>query len=161
MTVQLICFQVQLFPRADYTPYAAWRRRSWRSISALPSRLASFGLPPPQLERVSASWRKKDKSLCPCIDYTGLSEITVKNRYPLPLTCSAFDQLQGSKVFTKLDLRNAYHLVRIREGDEWKTAFNTRWPLWIFGHAICTNKCPFCFYISWIYFKELGNPTLA
>lgn len=68
---------------------------------------------------------KKDKSLRPCIDYTGLNDITVKNKYPLPLITSAFDQLQEAKVFTKLDLRNAYHLVRIREGDEWKTAFNT------------------------------------
>ncbi len=68
---------------------------------------------------------KKDKSLRPCIDYTGLNDITVKNRYPLPLISSAFDQLQDAKVFTKLDLRNAYHLVKIREGEEWKTAFNT------------------------------------
>ena len=49
----------------------------------------------------------------------------MKNRYPLPLLSSAFELLQGATVFTKLDLRNAYHLVRIREGDEWKTAFNT------------------------------------
>ena len=68
---------------------------------------------------------KKDGSLRPCIDYRGLNEITVKNRYPLPLLSSAFELLQGSTVFTKLDLRNAYHLVRVREGDEWKTAFNT------------------------------------
>lgn len=61
----------------------------------------------------------------PCIDYRGLNEITVKNRYPLPLMSSAFEILQGAKIFTKLDLRNAYYLVRIREGDEWKTAFNT------------------------------------
>ena len=68
---------------------------------------------------------KKDKTLRPCIDYRGLNEITVKNRYPLPLIASAFELLEGATVFTKLDLRNAYHLVRIREGDEWKTAFNT------------------------------------
>lgn len=69
--------------------------------------------------------QKKDKTLRPCIDYRGLNDITVKNRYPLPLISSAFELLEGATVFTKLDLRNAYHLVRIREGDEWKTAFNT------------------------------------
>ncbi|KAI2662624.1 Retrotransposon-like protein 1 [Labeo rohita] len=68
---------------------------------------------------------KKDGSLQPCIDYRGLNNITVKNTYPLPLISSAFERLQGASVFTKLDLRNAYHLVRIRRGDEWKTAFNT------------------------------------
>ena len=69
---------------------------------------------------------KKNKTLLrPCIDYRGLNNITIKNRYPLPLISFAFELLQGATVFTKLDLRNAYHLVRIREGDEWKTAFNT------------------------------------
>ncbi|XP_041810033.1 uncharacterized protein lrfn4b [Chelmon rostratus] len=68
---------------------------------------------------------KKDKTLRPCIDYRGLNDITIKNRYPLPLMFSAFELLQEATFFTKLDLRNAYHLVRIREGDEWKTAFNT------------------------------------
>ena len=56
---------------------------------------------------------KKDKSLRPCIDYRGLNNITVKNRYPLPLLSSAFEMLQEATVFSKLDLRNAYHLVRI------------------------------------------------
>ncbi len=68
---------------------------------------------------------KKDGGLRPCIDYRGLNRITVKNLYPLPLMTTAFELLQGATIFTKLDLRNAYHLVRIREGDEWKTAFNT------------------------------------
>lgn len=68
---------------------------------------------------------KKDGSLRPCIDYRGLNSITVKNRYPLPLMTTAFEILQGATIFTKLDLRSAYHLVRIRQGDEWKTAFNT------------------------------------
>jgi len=68
---------------------------------------------------------KKDGTLRPCIDYSPLNAITIKNRYPLPLMSSVFNQLQQARVFTKLDLRNAYHLVRIREGDEWKTGFNT------------------------------------
>lgn len=74
---------------------------------------------------VFSLWRKKDKTLRPCIDFRGLNEITIKNRYPLPLISIAFEVLQGATVFIKLDLRNAYHLVCIREGDEWKTAFNT------------------------------------
>ena len=68
---------------------------------------------------------KKDGSLRPCIDYRQLNAITVKNKYPLPLLSSMFEPLTHAKVFTKLDLRNAYHLVGIREGDEWKTGFNT------------------------------------
>ncbi|XP_045555675.1 uncharacterized protein [Salmo salar] len=66
---------------------------------------------------------KKDKTLPTCIDYRRLNDITDKNRYPQQLISSAFEPLQGATVFSKLDLRNAYHLVRIR--DEWKTAFNT------------------------------------
>ncbi|KAL0161239.1 hypothetical protein M9458_044964, partial [Cirrhinus mrigala] len=68
---------------------------------------------------------KMDGSLRPCIDYRGRNNITVKNTYPLLLMSSAFERLQGASIFTKLDLRNAYHLVRIRKGDEWKAAFNT------------------------------------
>lgn len=77
---------------------------------------------------------KKDGSLRPCIDYRGLNDITVKNKYPLPLINSVFGCLQEATVFTKLDLRNAYHLVRIREGDKWKTAFNT--PLGHFEYLV-------------------------
>lgn len=68
---------------------------------------------------------KKDGGLRPCIDYRGLNKITIKNRYPLPLMSSAFEQLRNATIFTKLDLRSAYNLVRMREGDEWKTAFIT------------------------------------
>uniref|UniRef100_A0A3Q3FKI6 Gypsy retrotransposon integrase-like protein 1 n=1 Tax=Kryptolebias marmoratus TaxID=37003 RepID=A0A3Q3FKI6_KRYMA len=77
---------------------------------------------------------KKDKSLRPCIDYRGLNQITIKNKYPLPLIDSVHQQLHAAKIFTKLDLRNAYHLVRIREGDEWKTAFKT--PLGHFEYLV-------------------------
>ena len=68
---------------------------------------------------------KKDGSLRPCIDFRQLNAITIKNKYPLPLLSSMFKPLTHATIFTKLDLRNAYHLVRVREGDEWNTGFNT------------------------------------
>ncbi|KAK3515960.1 hypothetical protein QTP86_004678 [Hemibagrus guttatus] len=68
---------------------------------------------------------KKYGGLCPCINYRGLNAITVRYPYPLPLVPAALEQLRGARFFTKLDLRSAYNLVRIREGDEWKTAFHT------------------------------------
>lgn len=85
----------------------------------------SSGLPPRQAGAGFFFVAKKDKTLRPCIDYRALNAITIRNRYPLPLISSAFELLHNAKVFSRLDLRNAYHLVRIREGDEWKTAFNT------------------------------------
>ncbi len=68
---------------------------------------------------------KKDGGLRPCIDYRALNNITVKFCYPLPLVPAALEHLRGATIFTKLDLRSAYNLIRIREGDEWKTAFVT------------------------------------
>ena len=53
--------------------------------------------------------------------------MTVKNRHLLPLISELLDRLNGSKVFSKIDLKNAYYRIRIREGDEWKTAFRTRY----------------------------------
>ncbi len=69
--------------------------------------------------------KKKYGGLQPCIDYRGLNDITVKFRYPLPLVPSALEQLRQAKYFTNLDLRCAYNLIRIKDGDEWKTAFST------------------------------------
>jgi hypothetical protein len=71
--------------------------------------------------------KKKDGSLRLCVDYRGLNALTIRNRYPLPLIPQLLDQLSQAKIFTKIDLRGAYNLVRIREGDEWKTAFRTRY----------------------------------
>ncbi|KAJ8416815.1 hypothetical protein AAFF_G00326930 [Aldrovandia affinis] len=97
---------------------------------------------------------KKDKSLRPCIDYRNLNAITVKNKYPLPLINSAFEPLQEATIFSKLDLRNAYHLVRIWEGDEWKTAFNT--PLGHFKYLVM----PFGLTNAPAVFQALVNDVL-
>ena len=61
------------------------------------------------------------------MDYRGLNKVTIKNRYPIPLVSEMLDRLSKARVFTKLDLRDAYHRLRIKEGDEWKTAFKTRY----------------------------------
>jgi hypothetical protein len=65
------------------------------------------------------------KGLCPCIVNKGLNKITVLNRYPLPLMNQLRDHVQGTKLYTKIDLINGYNLIRIRTGDEWKTSFRT------------------------------------
>src|SRR5437763_8392420 len=62
-----------------------------------------------------------------CVDYRGLNKITVKNRYPLPLMDEMRDRVYGSKIFTKIDLKAGYNLIKIKEGDEWKTAFRTHY----------------------------------
>jgi hypothetical protein len=71
--------------------------------------------------------KKRDGSLRLCVDYRGLNKVTVKNRYPLPLIGEALDRLGAAFIFTKIDLRSGYNLVRIAKGDEWKTAFRTRY----------------------------------
>ncbi|GJZ19501.1 reverse transcriptase domain-containing protein [Tanacetum coccineum] len=71
--------------------------------------------------------KKKDGSLRMCIDYRELNKLTVKNRYPLPRIDDLFDQLQGSRFFSKIDLRSGYHQLRVHEDDVPKTAFRTRY----------------------------------
>ncbi|GKB96540.1 putative reverse transcriptase domain-containing protein [Tanacetum coccineum] len=62
-----------------------------------------------------------------CIDYWELNKLTIKNRYPLPRIDDLFDQLQGSSVYSKIDLRSGYHQLRVRDKDIPKTAFRTRY----------------------------------
>ncbi|KAK3512021.1 hypothetical protein QTP70_027617 [Hemibagrus guttatus] len=68
---------------------------------------------------------KKDGGLRPCIDYRVLNSQMIKFAYPLPLVSAALEELCGAHIFSKLDLHSAYNLIRIRRGDEWKTAFIT------------------------------------
>ena len=69
--------------------------------------------------------KRKTGDLRLCVDYRGLNAITKKNRYPLPLTKDLIDRVQGCDKFTVIDLKNAFNLIRVKEGDEWKTAFRT------------------------------------
>src|ERR1700712_890313 len=70
---------------------------------------------------------KPDGKVRLCVDYRNLNKLTILNKYPLPLMGELKDRMAGPKIFTKLDFKDGYHLLRIREGDEWKTAFRTRY----------------------------------
>ena len=72
------------------------------------------------------SVKKNDGKLRLCVDYRALNHVTKKDRYPLPLIGEVLDWLQNAKYFTKLDIKDAYHNVRIRKGDEWKTTFTSK-----------------------------------
>jgi hypothetical protein len=85
------------------------------------------------------------------MDYRGLNKVTIKNRYPLLLISGLFDQLGQAKIHTKIDLCGAYNLVRIKEGDEWKTAFRTR-----YGHFEY-NVMPFGLTNAPAIFQHLMN----
>ena len=71
--------------------------------------------------------KKKDGSLRLCIDYRQLNRVTIRNHYPLPRIDELFDQLQGSRVYSKIDLRSGYHQLRVQESDVPKTTFKTRY----------------------------------
>jgi hypothetical protein len=65
-----------------------------------------------------------------CVDYRGLNKVTIANRYPLPIMSKLQDRFRGAKIFTKIDRKNGYNLIRIKPGDEWKTAFKIRYRLY-------------------------------
>lgn len=86
-----------------------------------------------------------------CVDYRGLNEMTVKNRYPLPLITETLARLSSAKVFTKLDIISAFNRLRIKEGDEWKTAFRTRFGLFeylVMPFGLCNGPATFQHYIN-------------
>uniref|UniRef100_A0A670IHI8 Gypsy retrotransposon integrase-like protein 1 n=1 Tax=Podarcis muralis TaxID=64176 RepID=A0A670IHI8_PODMU len=98
--------------------------------------------------------KKKCGELRPCHDYRALNKITVPDRYPLPLISELLERVQGAQVFTKLDLRGAYNLIRIRAGDEWKTAFGTRYGQFeylVMPFGLCNAPAVFQRYINHVF----------
>ena len=70
---------------------------------------------------------KPDGYMRLCMDYGQLNQLTIANKYPLPLITELRDRLAGETIFRKLDLKDGYYLLRIKKGDKWKTAFHTRY----------------------------------
>ncbi|GKD75235.1 putative reverse transcriptase domain-containing protein, partial [Tanacetum coccineum] len=125
-------FQIDLVPGAAPVARAPYRLApsEMKELSEQLQELSDKGFIRPS----SSPWgapvlfvKKKDGSFRMCIDYRELNKLTVKNRYPLPRIDDLFDQLQGSSVYSKIDLRSGYHQLRVREEDIPKTAFRTRY----------------------------------
>ncbi|GJR63852.1 putative reverse transcriptase domain-containing protein [Tanacetum coccineum] len=125
-------FQIDLVPGAAPVARAPYRLApaELQELSTQLQELSDRGFIRPS----SSPWgapvlfvKKKDGSFRMCIDYRELNRLTVKNRYPLLRIDDLFDQLQGSRVYSKIDLRSGYHQLRVREEDIPKTAFRTRY----------------------------------
>nr|GEU52294.1 putative reverse transcriptase domain-containing protein [Tanacetum cinerariifolium] len=130
-------FQINLIPGAALVARAPYRLAlsEMKELSEQLQELSDKGFIRPS----SSPWRspvlfvkKKDGSFRMCIDYRELNKLTVKNRYPLPRIDDLFDQLQGSSIYSKIDLRSRYHQLRVREQDILKTAFQTRYGYYEF-----------------------------
>ena len=95
--------------------------------------------------------RKPGGGLRFCVDYRGLNALTVKNRYPIPLLTETLGKLSNAKMFTKLDVIHAFNRIRIKEGHEWLTAFNTRYGQFeylVMPFGLCNAPGTFQSYIN-------------
>jgi len=102
--------------------------------------------------------KKKDGKLRLCTDYRALNEVTKKDRHPLPLISEALDRLGGAKYFTKLDIKGAYHNIRIREGDEWKTTFSKKlgtYEYLVMPFGLCNTPAAFQRWINEVLMEHI------
>ena len=98
------------------------------------------------------------------VDYRSLNAVTVKNRYSLSLIDTFLNHLKGVKYFTRLDLRNAYYLIKIQKGDEWKTAFKTRYGLYeytVMPFDLINASVTFLIYINQVLTEMTDTKLIA
>ncbi|GKC87388.1 putative reverse transcriptase domain-containing protein [Tanacetum coccineum] len=141
---QQVEFQIDLVPGAA-------------SVARAPYRLA-----PSELQELEprSCLSKKDGSFRTCIDYRELNKLTVKNRYPLMRIDDLFDQLQGSRVYSKIDLRSGYHQLRVREEDIPKTEFRTcysHYKFQVMPFELTNAPAVFMNLLNWVCKPYLGK----
>jgi hypothetical protein len=103
---------------------------------------------------------KKDKELRLCVDYQPLNAVAIKNRYPLPRIDILFDQLAGAQVFSKIDLRNDYHQIKIHTKDISKTTFTTRYGLYeypVMSFGLTNASAHFIYLTNSVFIPELDK----
>ncbi|GJU62061.1 putative reverse transcriptase domain-containing protein [Tanacetum coccineum] len=130
--VRQVEFQIDLIPGAALLARAPYRLApsEMRELSNQLQELAEQGFIRPSTSPWGAPVlfvKKKDRSFRMCIDYWELNKLTIKNHYPLPRIDDLFYQLQGSSIYSKIDLRSGYHQLRVRDEDIPKTTFKTRY----------------------------------
>ena len=125
-----IDFQIELAPRIEPISKAPYRMTplEFKELKVQMEELVNKGFIRPSTSPWGAPVlfvKKKDGSLRLCIDYRELNKVTIRNQYPFPRIDGLFYQLQGARVFSKIDLRSSYHQLKIRSEDVPKTAFRT------------------------------------